>query len=110
MAGQNFDITNDNNILSINSPKNSVSGPYRVVFTNIDERWAVVAMDWDREPRLGIRWFWGNGGNPSSHGYPTWLVIPVILSNSILDGLQLDPQFHSQIVDFLTGRIQGDEL
>lgn len=32
MAGANFDLTDDKKILNINSPKNSVGGPYKVVY------------------------------------------------------------------------------
>ena len=110
MPGESFDLTNDNNILSINSPKVSVGGPYKVVFKNEQERWVIVAMDWDGEPRLGIRWFWGNGGSPFSSANPIWLVVPSSLANSILNGLPLDFKFHSKIVDFLSGRIHGANL
>lgn len=110
MAGENFDLTNDNNILSLNSPKASVGGPYRIVYKNLEERWVIVAMDWNEEPRLAMRWFWGNGGNPFSSGNPTWLVIPSSLSNSILNGLPLDFMFYSRIVDFLAGKTHGNQL
>jgi len=110
MSGQNFDLSIDNNILSLTSPRTFVGGPYIVIYKNVPERWAVVAMDWDDEPRLGIRWFWGNRGNPFSSGNPTWFVVPSSLSNSILNGLPLDFQLYSRIVDFLAGRISGNEL
>ena len=64
MGGINFNLEDDNEILKINSPVTSVGGPYRVVYKNITERWAIVALNWDEKPRLGIRWFWGGGGNP----------------------------------------------
>lgn len=110
MAGKDFDLTNDDNILSLNSPRASVGGPYKVVFKNIDERWVIIAMDWDGEPRLGMRWFWGNGGNPFSSGNPIWLVVPSSLSNSILNGLPLDFKFYSRILEFLSGKILGSQL
>lgn len=110
MSGKSFDLTNDNNILSLNSPKKSVGGPYKVVFKNENERWAIVAMDWDGEPVLGMRWFWGNGGNPFSNATPIWLVIPSTLSNSILNGLPLQFKFHSKVEDFLSGKISGMQL
>ncbi|MBL1410969.1 hypothetical protein [Sphingobacterium faecale] len=110
MAGQTFDLTDDNKILSLRSPKASISGPYKVVFKNIEERWAIVAIDWDGEPRLAIRWFWGNGGNPFSSGNPTWLVIPSSLSNATLNGLPLDFKLYSKLVDFLAGKITGDQI
>lgn len=107
MSGENFPLEDDSKILSINSPKNSVGGPYVVVYKNLEERWAIVAMDWDGEPRLGIRWFWGNGGNPFSSSYPIWLVIPPSLSKSILAGLPLNHRFSGKLDDFLTGKIDG---
>lgn len=110
MAGQNFDLTDDNNILSLNSPRASVGGPYKVVYKELEERWAIVAMDWNGEPCLGMRWFWGNGGNPFSSGNPIWLVVPNSLSNSILNGLPLNFKFYTQIVDFLAGKISGNQL
>ncbi|MEI7664199.1 MAG: hypothetical protein WCK34_18475 [Bacteroidota bacterium] len=110
MGGIKFNIEDDNEILKINSPVTSVGGPYKVVFKNIKERWAIVAMDWDDEPRLGIRWFWGGGGNPFSSAYPTWLVIPTSLINSILNGLPLKFTFRKKIEDYLSGDIDGSEI
>ena len=63
-----------------------------------------------QEPRLGIRWFWGNSGNPCSTGYPTWLVIPPLLNSSILNGLDLDHTFAGKINDYLEGKIEGEDL
>lgn len=81
-TGKDFDIKDDSKILQIDSPKAHLSGPYTVVFKNLDERWAIVALDWGKEkkPRLGIRWFWDNSGNPFSSGNGTWFVIPPSLS------------------------------
>ena len=110
MTGFNFNLKDDNLILGINSPKCSIGGPYVVVFKNIEERWAIVAMDWDDEPRLGIRWFWKNAGNPFSSSHPTWFVIPSQLNNSILNELPLDHTFKMKIGKFLTGDIKGNEL
>lgn len=53
MGGENFPLDNDAQILSLSSPKRSVGGPYAVVYKNLDERWAIVALDWDAEPRRG---------------------------------------------------------
>ncbi len=108
-TGQNYSLE-DAAILKIKSPKTSVKGPYRVVFKNIEERWAIVAFDWDDQPRLGIRWFWGNGGNPFSSGNGTWLVVPPSLSKNILSGLPLDHTFAGRLDDFLCGKITGVEL
>jgi len=94
----------------INSPKSNVGGPYVVVYESLEERWAVVALDWDNEPRLGIRWFWGNGGNPFSSSYPIWLIIPPSLSKNILSGLPLPHKFSGQLEEFLTGKISGQDL
>ena len=109
-TGENFPMENDKMILQINSPRASLSGPYAVVFKDLEERWAIVAIDWDDAPRLGMRWFWGNGGNPFSTGHGTWLVIPPSLSKNILSGLPIDHTFSGQVDDFLCGKIKGKEL
>jgi hypothetical protein len=110
MSGETFDLTDDNNILSLNSPKNAVNGPYKVVYKDVNERWAIVVLDWDSKPSLAIRWFWGNGGNPFSSGNPTWLIIPSPLINSILSGLPLDFKFRKLIDKFLNNEIDGNKL
>lgn len=110
MSGETFDLTDDNNILSLNSPKNAINGPYKVVYKDIDERWVIVALDWDRNPSLAIRWFWGSAGNPFSSGNPTWLIIPSPLINSILSGLPLDFKFRKLIDMFLNNEIDGNKL
>jgi hypothetical protein len=109
-TGVSFDIKDDSKILQIDSPKAHLSGPYTVVFKNLDERWAIVALDWDEEPRLGIRWFWGNGGNPFSSGNGTWLVIPPSLSKIILAGLPIDHAVSGKLEDFFCGKISGAQL
>jgi len=110
MAGINFNLNNDNAILKINSPKISVGGPYQVVYKNLNERWAIVALDWEGKPSLGIRWFWGNGGNPFSSAHPIWLIIPASLTKNILGGLPIDYKISGKIDDYLRGKINGNEL
>ena len=110
MGGETLDMTNDAEILQIQSPRTSVDGPYAVVYKDLTDRWAIVALDWDEKPRLGIRWFWGNGGNPFSSAHPIWLVIPPTLSKSILEGLQIENSFSNKIYDFLEGKITGQNL
>lgn len=110
MSGEEMDLSDDNEILSINSPKNLLGGPYRVVYKNIEERWAIVAMDWDKKPCLGIRWFWGSAGNPFSSGYPTWLVIPSGLTYSILNGLPLDFNFRNTVEKYLKKELSGEKF
>ena len=109
MGGESFDLNDDPKILSIKSPKRFVGGPYTVVYKHTVERWAIVALDWDSKPRLGIRWFWDNSGNPFSR-QPTWLVIPPTLSNSTLNGLPLDHKFRDKLDQYLAGKIHGDDL
>lgn len=101
MSGENFNLEVDEEILKINSPKTSVGGPYVVVYKNGEEKWAIVALDWNKEPRLGIRWFWG-GGTPFSSAHPIWLIIPPSLSNSILNGLPLDFDFRKTLEKYLS--------
>ena len=110
MGGKTLDMTKDADILQIQSPRPSVDGPYVVVYKDLTDRWAIVALDWDEEPRLGIRWFWGNGGTPFSSAHPIWLVIPPILSKSILLGLVIENELSMKIDDFLSGKISGKDL
>jgi hypothetical protein len=110
MFGKKFDLSKNEEILKIASPKGSVDGPYTVVYKSISQRWAIVALLWDNAPTLGIRWFWDANGNPQSHGVATWLVIPSMLQNTVLNGLPLDFQFRHSLNRFLAGEISGKEL
>ena len=110
MAGEKFDLDNDSEILKLNSPKKSIDGPYKVVYKNIHERWVIVALDWDNEPNLAIRWFWDKSGNPISRGYPTWLILPSELISSILNGLPISFRFKKKVEKFLDKEIDGNEL
>jgi hypothetical protein len=110
MGGTTVDLNDDAQILSINSPKSSLKGPYCVVHKDLSERWVIVAMEWDKQPRLGMRWFWGNGGNPFSSGNPIWLVIPPTLSKGILASLPLNHTLSTKVDDFLSGKISGNDL
>jgi len=100
----------DDLILSVNSPKNRCVGPHAVVYKNEDQPWAIVALDWDNEPRLAIRWFNSELGNPTSNEYPTWFVIPRELENAILHGLPLKFPVRNEINRFLVKGISGNEL
>jgi len=109
--GSRSDIHDDNKILAINSPKPSVGGPYIVVHKNVtDEFWAIVALDWLGEPRLGMRWFYDRIGSPVSSFHPTWFIIPPSLTKTLLAGLAMDHQRKTKIDDFLSGKIKGDKL
>lgn len=110
MAGENFNLDDDWAVLSIQSPRSSVGGPYKVIYKHLDERFAIVALDWDGKPSLGIRWFWGPKGNPCSTGYPTWFIYPSELVYSLLNGLPLDYSERRQLDRYLSGKIQGIEL
>ena len=110
MFGEKFDLENDEMILTINSPKGRLEGPYVVVYKDLAERWAIVAFLWDEFPVLGIRWFWDNNGNPISNYLPIWFVIPSALQNAILNGLPLEFQFRDKLNRFLAGEILGEEL
>ena len=108
MSGEGFDLNDNENILNINTPKNKLGGPYSVVYKNTENRWVIVALDWDGEPRLGIRWFWGNSGSPTSRGYPSWFIVPDELTKMILAGLPLNHKYSTRIDQFLNGDISGD--
>ncbi len=101
---------NDKDILSINAPKEHVEGPYVVVFKDEENQWAIVAVDWEKEPRLGIRWFWPPYGYPNLGKTRTWFHLPQELTNAILNGL---PVHHSKLVlvqKYLAGEIDGPTL
>ncbi len=108
--GENFPIQDPERILEIDSPRENLDGPYTVVFTSIEERWSIVTISWDGQPRLGIRWFWSRGGNPISSGHATWLVVPPSLTQSMLISLPIAHQESARIDDFLSGRISGAEI
>lgn len=110
-AGSSFNLNIDSNILSINSPIGRITnGPHKVIWKDINERWAIIAFEWDEEPGLGIRWFWDKAGHPIARGHSVWMVIPTNLSNAILNGLPLDVNFRGRIDKFLLGEINGSEL
>lgn len=72
-------------------PKNASSPARRIKnigkpYVSSDKSWSIVEMDWLHEsgqwnPAIGCRW---NGdyydsdsiGQPSSHGYGTWFILP----------------------------------
>ena len=110
MAGEKFNLNNNEAIKAINSPKISVNGPYSVVFKNIEERWAIVALDWNDKPHLAIRWFWSKAGNPTSTGHPTWFIIPSQLVYSTLNGLPLNFKYRKLLESFLNEQVDGNQL
>ena len=110
MAGERFDLRDNKAILKINSPQKSVGGPYTIVHKDIDERYVIVALGWNNDPALGIRWFWDAAGNPISRGYPTWFIIPSGLYDSILKDLPIKYKLRRKIDEFLQGKISGNEL
>ena len=110
MCGINCKIENDEEILKINSPKDRCGGPYVVVYKSVEKRWAIVALDWDNEPMLAMRWFYSTKGNPVSNFQPIWFIIPDMLYQAILNGLPLEYRFRDAINRFLAGEINGEDL
>jgi hypothetical protein len=107
MGGEETNLKKDKEILKIST---KVGGPFLVVQKNVEERWAIVALEWDGQPRFGIRWFWGPIGMPSSHAKPTWFLIPESLENGILSTSPMRASRRRQIEEFLCGNITGDDL
>lgn len=101
-------MLNDQEILAMNSPRRLVGGPYVVVRSN--DFWAVVALDYDKEPRLGIRWIDDEIGTPQSHGFPTWFIVPPDFNEMFIWELHVDVKRACAIYDFLNGRIDGETL
>jgi hypothetical protein len=108
-TGTKLNMMSDDNILSVNSPLGRVGGPYVVIHKDVKERWALVAMAFDDNPTLGMRWFWGSGGSPFAR-QATWFIIPKDLHNSMLDRLCSSVSMKQQVVDFLCNKIPGKEL
>jgi len=103
-GGIDCNMNDDREILSVVSPKTgeyAIVGPYIVIKKDTTERWAIVALDFNNEPRLGIRWFTDNNGSPTSRSYPVWFLLPTNLYSIILDGLNLDKKFKEIITLFL---------
>ena len=96
-GGDALDMSDDDAILEIKSPQDFVGGPHCVICRNIEERWAIVALDWETHPRLGIRWFHGTSGNPQSRGHPTWFVVPQKLNQAILAALPIDAEVMQEV-------------
>lgn len=82
----------ENEVMSVNSPRSRVGGPYKIVKIGENEKYAIVTLYWDKNPTLGIRWFDQYPGMPSSHGYRTWFIIPSELWNAIIPTLDKDKQ------------------
>ena len=69
------------------SPKKRVSN-IRVLFDGGEGSWSAVDLEWDQEPRLGLRWNGGTNhtsrlGNPQSRGVPTWFTVPEELDDIV---------------------------
>jgi hypothetical protein len=107
-AGESFPLTKKE-ILKINSPRNSIK-IFKVIFIEETERWTVVAADWNKQPRLCMRWFWSSNGFPQSHGWAAWMVITPKLADAILSKFLINPTERSKIDKFLAGEIKGGEL
>ena len=115
-AGTRFPMDSNAEILSIDSPRMNIIGPWLVVYKDLSERWAMVVLHWKNNPNkepipcLGIRWFYGNQGTPSVRTYATWLIVPNELADSVLDKLPLPPQHRKKIKDILLGKYSTSEL
>ena len=70
------------------SPKISVSN-LRPIYDGGKNNWSAALLDWEQEPRVGIRWNGENKqpGNPQSRGLPTWFVMPDELAIPVLRAL-----------------------
>lgn len=109
--GENYEIENDLNILAIKSPISKVGGPYVVIAKSIEDRWAIVALDWEDVPCIGIRQFWGVSGSPFGRDFhATWFILPHALNLTILSGLSISPVNRERIERFLIGDLSGDQL
>ncbi len=64
---------------SVDSPKGKIRS-VTVLHNDLDKGWAVAEVDYENEPRIGLRWNGWEGepgiGNPQSRGHPTWFLVP----------------------------------
>ena len=84
------------------SPRDCVSN-VQVLYDGgaIPGEYAVARLDWNGQPTLGIRWNIAQReasdpdkisgkkicmGEPSSHGYPTWFILPDAFLQNIMTG------------------------
>lgn len=107
-AGENFPL-NEKEILKITSPRNFIE-VFKVIFIEKEERWVVIAANWNKQPRLCMRWFWDKSGFPQSHGWAAWMVITPKLADAILSKFLINPAEMSRINKFLAGELKGEEL
>ena len=61
-----------------------------MVYKDLNERWAVVTIKWNKKPCLGICWVWDVTGMPN--------VLPV------------KPAMKLKVQDFLARKIKGNDL
>jgi hypothetical protein len=130
-GGEDIELKNKNEILSIKSPSGKdvdgdlvgawLWGPYKVVHIDEDERWAMVVFEWNSDaknpeplPRLGLRWFWKKTGYPVGRdGVPLWMVLPNSISLAFLDKKEahgLSDERVDILKKFLNGEIKRDDL
>lgn len=111
-CGKDFDMTDDEKMLRVDSPHKRLEGPYAIVYrSNPNEgRWAIVAYNWDKEPVLGMRWFNDVSGYPTTEDWGSWLVIPDQLYVNVLDGLPIGHKLRVNIDKFLAGDLKGEKL
>lgn len=63
------------------SPKISLSNLVPIIDRG-EWEYSLALLDWDRNPRVAIRWNGGtedgkiHPGNPQSRGLPTWFIVP----------------------------------
>lgn len=109
-GGESCDFTNDCDILSINSPESMVGGPYLVIHKDAEQGYALVALNWNEEPKIGIRWFGGDVGNPQSSGYPTWTILPEDLYRALHNRFPLNTKHAYHVDKFFISEITGEQL
>ncbi len=110
MYGNEFPLEDDNEILKLNSPKQSCRGPFVCVGKDLSQRWAVVALEWDNSPELAMRWFTGGIGTPASSGRPLWCILPNAFHDGVINGINLPPEREQLLKRFLNGEISGTDL
>jgi hypothetical protein len=73
---------------------------------------AIVALNYDEDPGLGLRWFWDHSGYPLARQYAAWMILPKSVSKALLKvgAFGLSPERICLLQEFLDGRISSTEL
>ena len=59
---------------------------------------------------MGLRWFNTKKGYPNSFGHKTWIILPYIISKSIIEHFEFDTETKVKLQKFIDGDISGNNF